>query len=95
MAHQMMLVDFASSARPTQTQKDAFVLHALESSTSEEVDMDFAIRAGNILQTLAFLSHVIRAKADDPGKVRKYANLAEEELQTLGELMRPMLWNPK
>jgi hypothetical protein len=36
----------------------------------------------------------MRADADDSGKVRVYAKLAEEKLQVLGELMRPMLWNP-
>ena len=89
-----MLVDLASSARSAQDPKDGFLRHALESSPSEDLDVAFVIRAANILQTLACLTHIIRAKADDPGKVREYANRAEENLQTLGELMRPMLWNP-
>jgi hypothetical protein len=36
----------------------------------------------------------MHANADDAGKVRLYAHLAEEKLQALGEVMRPMLWNP-
>jgi hypothetical protein len=35
----------------------------------------------------------MRAEADNPGKVRVCANLDEEKLLALGELMRPMLWN--
>jgi len=58
------------------------------------MDKDFVISAANILQALLCLSNLTRAQAGDPGKVREYANLAEEKLQALGELMRPMLWNP-
>jgi len=88
----MMLVDLASSTCSAQVPEDAFLRHALESSTSEDLDMAFVIRAANILQTLACLTHLIRAKADDP--VREYATRAEEKLQALGELMRPLLWRP-
>ena len=94
MGHEMMLVDLASTACSAQAPEDGFLLHALESSTSEELEIAFVIRAGNILQTLACLSHLIRANVDDPGKVHVYANRVEEKLQSLGELMRPILWNP-
>jgi hypothetical protein len=57
-------------------------------------DKAFVISAANILQTLVCLSNLIRAAADDPGKVRVYASLADQKLQALGELMRPLLWNP-
>jgi hypothetical protein len=70
------------------------VRRAVESSTSSGGDMDFTIRAANTLQALACLNHLIGAKADDPSKVHEYAILAQEKLQTLGELMRPMLWRP-
>ena len=89
----MMLVDPASSACSAQAPEDGFLRHALESSTSEELDRAFVIRAGNILQTLFGLSQLIRENVDDAGKVRTYANRAEEKLQALGELMRPMLWS--
>jgi site-specific recombinase len=57
-------------------------------------DKAFIISAANILQALVCLSDLIRATADDADKVRVYAKLAEEKLQALGELMRPLLWNP-
>jgi hypothetical protein len=63
-------------------------------ASSADTDKAFVISAANILQALVCLSNLIRAAADDSGKVREYANLAEEKLQTLGELMRPLLWNP-
>lgn len=56
--------------------------------------MALAIRVANTLQALACLSHLIRANVDHPGRVRDYANRAEEKLQTLGKLMSPMLWPP-
>jgi hypothetical protein len=43
------------------------------------MDKDFVISAANILQTLLCLSNLTRAEAADPGKVRVYANLAEEK----------------
>lgn len=89
----MMSVDLETAAYSARVPEDAFVLHAIESSTSEDLDMAFVIRAGNILQALAGLSHLIRANAADPGKVRAYAGRAEEKLQALGELIRPPLWN--
>jgi hypothetical protein len=58
------------------------------------MDKDFVISVANILQALICLSNLTRAEADDSCKVRVYANLAEEKLQALGVLMRPMLWNP-
>ena len=57
------------------------------------MDKNFAIGAGNILQTLLCLSHLTSADADDSSKVRVYADLANERLQALSELMHPMLWN--
>ena len=89
-----MLVDPASSACFPRAPEDAFLRHALESSTSEDLDMAFVIRAANILATLAGLTHLIRVKADDPSQVRDFAERAEEKLQALGELMRPIRWNP-
>jgi hypothetical protein len=91
----MMLVDLASSPCSARAQEIAFARHASESSASADLDMAFIIRAANILQTLTCLTHIIRAEADDPGKVRENADRAEEELQALSKLMRPILWNPK
>jgi hypothetical protein len=90
----MMKVDFASSACSTQPPEDTLVGDESGSSASAGLDKAFVISAANILQALACLSNLIRAEADDSGKVRVYANIAEEKLQALGELMRPMLWNP-
>jgi len=92
LGHEMKRVDFASSACSAQFRLDAPAGCASGSSASAGLDKDFVISAGNILQALLCLSHLTRTKADDPGKVRVYANLAEEKLQALGELMRPMLW---
>ena|ERR1019366_3365434 len=90
----MMSVDLASSARPAKSPEDAPVEHASWSSASSGTDKAFAISAANILQTLVCLNSLIRAGEQDPGKLRVYANLVEEKLQALGELMRPMLWCP-
>ncbi len=57
------------------------------------IDKNFVISAGNLLQTLLGLSNLTRVAADDASKVREYADLTDEKLQALSELMRPMLWD--
>jgi hypothetical protein len=76
------------------SRQDTPVGRASVSSASAAMDKDFIISAADILQVLLCLSNLMRAEADNPGKVRVCANLAEEKLLALGELMRPMLWNP-
>jgi hypothetical protein len=58
------------------------------------VDKAFAISVGNILQTIACLISLMRANADDSAKVHAWANLVDERLQALDELLRPILRNP-
>jgi hypothetical protein len=94
MGHKLMKVDFASSAGSTQPAEDATTGYRLETSASAGLDKAFILSAANTLQALVCLGFLMRADADDSGKVRVYAKLAEEKLQVLGELMRPMLWNP-
>jgi len=94
LVNKMMKVDFASSACSAQPPEETLVRDGSGSSASAGPDKAFVISAANILQALVCLSNLIRAAADDSGKVREYANLAEEKLQALGELMRPLLWNP-
>ena len=94
MRHKLMRVDFASSAGSTQPSEDATGGYRLETSASASLDRAFIISATDTLQVLVCLSSLMRACADDSGKVRVYAKLAEEKLQVLGELMRLMLWNP-
>jgi hypothetical protein len=94
LGHKIMRVDFASSAGSIKPSEDALGGQGSGSSASAGLDKAFVISAANILQALVCLSNLIRAAADDSGKVREYANLAEEKVQALGELMRPMLWNP-
>ena len=86
----MLTVDFASSARRS---ADASVERASGSSASAAVDKDFIISAANSLQALLCLSNLMSAEADDPTKVRVYAQLVEQRLQALGKLVCPMLWN--
>ena len=93
LAHKMMTVD-SSSACSARLPEDAPAGRAPGLSTSAGMDKDFVISAANILQTLICLSNLMGAQADDAGKVRVYANLAEEKLRALGKLMRPLLWNP-
>jgi hypothetical protein len=47
-----------------------------------------------MLQSLLCLNNLTYANAADPAKVRVYADLAEQRVRALVELMRPMLWNP-
>jgi hypothetical protein len=94
LGHKIMRVDFASSAGSIHPSEDALVGYASGSSASAGLDKTFVIGAANILQGLICLSNLIRAEADDSDKVRAYANLAEEKVQALSELMRAMLWNP-
>jgi hypothetical protein len=94
MGHRLMRVDFASSAGSTQPSEAATGGYRSEASASASLDKAFIISATDTLQVLVCLSSLVRACADDPGKVRVYAKLAEEKLQVLGELMRPMLWIP-
>jgi hypothetical protein len=93
LVQQTMKVDLASSARSIAPPKDTSVWDASGSLASAGIDKNFVIDAANVLQTLLCLSHLASADADDSSKGRVYANLANEKLQALSELMRPMLWN--
>ena len=88
-----MRADSASLAWFGQPVEKAHVGRASRFSASAGMNKDFVISAANILQALVCLNNLTRAKAGDPGKVGEYANLAEEKLKALGELMRPLLWN--
>lgn len=88
-----MSVDFTSSASSALTLEDTPIGHESGSPASAGIDKIFVIRAANILQALVCLNSLMRVNAHDSGKVRELANLAEEKLQALAELMRPMLWS--
>ena len=92
MGHQEAKSDSAFSVCCCQSLPDAPVLDAPSSSIS--FNKELTIDTANILQSLVFLSNLIQANAVDPAKVRAYAHLAEEKVRELGELIRPMLWNP-
>ena len=94
MENKLTKVDFASSAGSAQPSGQRPLEYRSLASASGGLDKAFIISAANTLQTLLCLSGLMRAHADDSGKIRVYAKLAEERLQVLGELMRPMLWNP-
>jgi hypothetical protein len=89
-----MRVDLASSACSVQPPEDTPVWDASGALATAGIDKGFVIGAANILQTLLCLNNLMRTEAEASSKVRGYANLADEKLQALGELMRPMLWNP-
>ena len=93
MVHQRMNVDSASSICPGAQLEDKPVWDASGALASAGIDKNFVINAGNILQTLLCLSNLLTVQANDASKVRVYAKLADEKLQALSELMRPMLWN--
>jgi hypothetical protein len=57
------------------------------------IDKKVVIGAANILQTLLCLTALMGTDAEDSSKVRVYANLADDKLHALCDLMRPMLWN--
>jgi hypothetical protein len=88
-----MRVDLISPACSARSLEDTTVSHESGSSASAGIDKVFVIRAANILQALVCLNSLMRANAHDSGKVREHANLAEQKLQALGELMGPMLWS--
>jgi hypothetical protein len=92
LANQMMRVVPTSSA--SSAPEDAPVWDASGALASVGIDKKFVISAGNILQTLLCLSNLTRAEANNSVKVREYADLTDEKLLALGELMRPMRWNP-
>jgi hypothetical protein len=52
------------------------------------VDDAFINDAGDITETLANLTYLIRADADCPDTVRLYADQAEERVRALGDLIR-------
>jgi hypothetical protein len=93
LANQMMSVVSAPSAFPTLPLEVPPVWDASGRLASAGIDKNFVISAGNILQILLCLSNLTRADANDSIKVREYADLTDEKLLALGELMRPMLWN--
>jgi len=88
----MMSVDLTSTSS-ARTLEDTPLGHESGPSPSAGIDKVFIIRAANILQALICLNSLMRANAHDFGKVREHANLAEQKLQALSELMRPMLWS--
>jgi hypothetical protein len=90
LEHKLFAVDFASSAHRS---ADAPVERASGSSASTGMDKNFVISAANNLQALLCLSNLTSAGADDPTKVRVYANFIEQRVQALGKLVCPMLWN--
>jgi hypothetical protein len=94
MGSKMIKVEFASSAGSTDLSEDAPLGICSKAQASAGLDKTFIISAANFLQTLLCLSTLMRIHASDSGKVRVYANLAEEKAQALNELMRPLLWNP-
>jgi hypothetical protein len=83
---------FASSVCSVTPPEGRPVWDASGSLASAGIDKSFVINAANILQTLLCLNNLTNAEAEDPSKVRVYAKLADERIQTLGELMGPMLW---
>ena len=93
MVHQMEKADLASPVCSFAIPEGKPVWDASGALASAGIDKNFVIGAANILQTLLCLSHLTSTEADDASKVRVYAKLADEKLQALGELMRPMLWN--
>jgi hypothetical protein len=93
LVNQMTIVDCASSAGSAVAPEGKPVRDASGSLASAGIDKNFVIGAANILQALLCLSNLTNSEADDASKVRMYAKLADENLQALGELMRPMLWD--
>jgi hypothetical protein len=93
LANQMMSAVVAPSASFTPPTEDTPVWDTSGALDPAGIDKKFVISAGNILQTLLCLSSLTRADANDPTKVREYADLTDERLLALGELMRPMRWN--
>jgi hypothetical protein len=94
MEHKIMRVAIASSVGSTQPSGDAQGGYRSGALASASIDKNFVLGAANTLQALVCLSSLMGIYADDSGKVRVYAKLADEKLRTLGELMRPMLRNP-
>jgi hypothetical protein len=93
MVHQMMKVDLASPACPVAPPEGSPVWDTSGSLAAAGIDKNFVISATDILQTLLCLSYLTSKDADDSSKVRVYTSLADERVQALRELMRPMLWN--
>jgi hypothetical protein len=93
LANQMMSLVSAPSAFPIPVPEVAPAWDASGKLASAGIDKNFVLSAGNILQALLCLSNLTRAASDDSSKVREYADLTDEKLQALRELMRPMLWN--
>jgi hypothetical protein len=50
-------------------------------------------QTANILETLLNLNYLIREDAADSEKVRLYSSLAQERLEAMVGLIRPVLWN--
>ena len=93
LVHQMKKVDLASPVCSFAAPEGKPVWDASGVLASAGIDKSFVLAASDILQTLLCLSHLTSANADDSGTVRVYANLADERVHALRQLMRPMLWN--
>jgi hypothetical protein len=94
LVHQMMKVDLASSVSSVAPPQGKPVWDASGSLALAGIDKNFVLAASDILQALLCLNYLTSANANDSSKVRVYANLADERVYALRQLMRPMLWNP-
>jgi hypothetical protein len=93
LVDQIMSIVSPPSAFATPPPEGAPLWDASGTLAAAGIDKNFVISAGNILQALLGLSNLTRVAADDASKVREYADLTDEKLQALSELMRPMLWD--
>jgi hypothetical protein len=59
-----------------------------EASTSGNEERAFQARASNIIEALFNLTFLICEEAGSPGKVRYYADLSEERLRAMANLLR-------
>jgi hypothetical protein len=60
-------------------------------TTLETFDFDeeqFQQEAANIVEALVNLTYLICEEADHPGKVRQYANMSDERLVAMTQLLR-------
>jgi hypothetical protein len=61
---------------------------AFESNSPKLTDSAFNIKAANILEALWNLTYLVGEEAEQPDRVRYYANLSEERIRAMIDILR-------
>jgi len=91
MANEEIIVDQVPSASSNLAIENTLVKSLPRFPAAGSCEKTLSLTAGNLLQTLVCLTDLMLSEAD-PAVIGKYAKLSQAKLQSLCELLGPMLW---